>query len=154
MRCRPGSGTFGSAAGHVDQVALKDELGRAEPGETGPVAVFLDRVDAGRHLAAVMRHLGADEPLVLGVPRGGVVVAAEVSRALGAPLDVLVVGKLSVPGQPDLVMGAIGEDQVTVINDNVVRLGGVSSKNSRRWSRVPGRSWGSGRADCVPPGRA
>ncbi|GAA4507477.1 phosphoribosyltransferase family protein [Actinoallomurus oryzae] len=107
---------------------MKDELGRAEPGETGPVAVFLDRVDAGRHLAAVMRHLGADEPLVLGVPRGGVVVAAEVSRALGAPLDVLVVGKLSVPGQPDLVMGAIGEDQVTVINDNVVRLGGVNSK--------------------------
>lgn len=90
--------------------------------------MFLDRVDAGRHLAAATRHLDADQPVVLGVPRGGVAVAAEISQALGAPLDVLVVGKLGVPGQPDLVMGAVGEDEVTVVNDNVVRVAGVSSK--------------------------
>lgn len=87
---------------------------------------FLDRVDAGRHLAAALKHLSGEDAVVLGVPRGGVVVAVEVAEALTAPLDVLVVGRLGVPGQADLVMGAIGEDGITVVNDNVVRVAGVS----------------------------
>ena len=66
--------------------------------------------------------------MVLGLPRGGVPVAFEVARALGAPLDVIVVRKLGVPFQPELGMGAIGEDGVRVINPEVVRLAGVTGK--------------------------
>jgi putative phosphoribosyl transferase len=59
---------------------------------------------------------------VLGLPRGGVPVAFEVAQALGAPLDVLVVRKLGVPVQPELAMGAVGEDGVRVLNDDVLRM--------------------------------
>jgi putative phosphoribosyl transferase len=71
---------------------------------------FADRRDAGRALAEALRpRLGesAGPVLVLGLPRGGVVVAAEVAAAFGAPLDVLVVRKLGLPWQPELAMGAI-----------------------------------------------
>ena len=88
--------------------------------------VFVDRVDAGRRLAARLQHLRGEPVIVLGLPRGGVPVAAEVARALDAPLDVIVVRKLGVPFQPELGMGAIGEDGVSIINDEVVRLAGVS----------------------------
>jgi predicted phosphoribosyltransferase len=68
---------------------------------------FADRRDAGRALAAALRELALDDPVVLGLPRGGVVVAAEVAAALGAPLDVVLVRKLGLPEQPELAMGAI-----------------------------------------------
>lgn len=71
---------------------------------------FADRRDAGRALAEVLRPHVGDRPgdaLVLGLPRGGVVVAAEVAVALPAPLDVLVVRKLGLPWHPELAMGAI-----------------------------------------------
>lgn len=87
--------------------------------------VFADRIDAGRQLAAQLTHLRRADVVVLGLPRGGVPVALEVARALGAPLDVIVVRKLGVPVQPELAMGAIGEDGVRVINESVVRLAGV-----------------------------
>jgi putative phosphoribosyl transferase len=90
------------------------------------MALFLDRVDAGQRLAARLRHLGGEPVVVLGLPRGGVPVAFEVARALDAPLDVIVVRKLGVPFQPELGMGAIGEDGVRVINDEVRRRAGVS----------------------------
>lgn len=64
-------------------------------------------------------------PLVLGLPRGGVPVASEVARCLGAPLDVILVRKLGVPSQPELAMGAIGEGGVRVMNEEVVRLARV-----------------------------
>ena len=84
--------------------------------------MFRNRVDAGRHLAEVVRGagIGGDGLVVLGLPRGGVPVADEVRRALGAPLDVIVVRKLGVPFQPELAMGAIGEDGVRVDNEGVV----------------------------------
>lgn len=63
---------------------------------------------------------------MVGLPRGGVVVAAEVAGALGAPLDVIVVRKLGVPSQPELAMGAVGEDGVRVLNDDVVRVARVT----------------------------
>ena len=80
--------------------------------------MFRDRVDAGRRLAEVVRAagVGGDDVVVLGLPRGGVPVAAEVARGLGAPLDVIVVRKLGVPSQPELAMGAIGENGVRVEN--------------------------------------
>ena len=68
---------------------------------------YTDRFDAGRHLAAALRGYRGPDVVVLGLPRGGVPVAAEVAAALGAPLDVLVVRKLGVPYQPELAFGAI-----------------------------------------------
>ncbi len=69
---------------------------------------FADRADAGRSLAALLAgYAGRDDVLVLGLPRGGVPVAAEVAAGLRADLDVLVVRKLGVPGRPELAMGAI-----------------------------------------------
>jgi len=82
---------------------------------------FVDRVDAGRRLAGRLAYLRDEDVVVLGLPRGGVPVAFEVARALEAPLDVIVVRKLGVPFQPELGMGAIGEEGVRVINDEVVR---------------------------------
>lgn len=73
--------------------------------------------------------LRALDPVVLGLPRGGVPVAFEVARMLGAPLDVIVVRKLGVPTQPELGMGAIGEDDVRVLNPGVVAATGVSARD-------------------------
>jgi putative phosphoribosyl transferase len=87
---------------------------------------FRDRREAGRRLAERLSGLRASSPLVLGLPRGGVPVAFEVARALGAPLDILVVRKLGVPYQPELGMGAVGEDGVRVLNADVLRQAGVT----------------------------
>ena len=85
-------------------------------------APFRDRADAGRRLAGMLRDLAhRDDLLVLGLPRGGVPVAHEVARALGAPLDVFVVRKLGVPGREELAMGAIAGGNVRVLNTDVVR---------------------------------
>src|SRR6516165_8684906 len=93
---------------------------------------FLDRSDAGRRLADRMLHLRGADVVVLGLPRGGVPVAAEVARALGAPLDVILVRKLGVPVQPELGMGAIGESGARVINSEVVRYAQVSEAEIAR----------------------
>lgn len=82
--------------------------------------VFRDRVDAGRRLAERLRPWQSADPLVVGLPRGGVPVAAEVAQALRAPLDVVVIRKVGVPWQPELAMGAVGEDGVRVLNDDVI----------------------------------
>lgn len=88
--------------------------------------LFADRTDAGRRLGAILQHLRHEPLVVLGLPRGGVPVAFEVAKVLGSPLDVIVVRKLGVPFQPELAMGAVGEDGVRIINDEVVRMAGVS----------------------------
>ncbi|HET6951706.1 MAG TPA: phosphoribosyltransferase family protein [Acidimicrobiales bacterium] len=88
--------------------------------------IFPDRVEAGRRLATRLRYLRGEPVVVLGLPRGGVPVAAEVAAALGAPLDVIVVRKLGVPFQPELGMGAIGEGGARILNDDIVRMAGVS----------------------------
>src|SRR5215217_1854570 len=82
---------------------------------------FVDRAEAGRILAAELGDLaGRRDVVVLGLPRGGVPVAYEVARALGAPLDVLLARKLGDPQQPELAMGAIGAGGVRVLNQAVV----------------------------------
>ena len=82
------------------------------------VADFKDRADAGRQLAAAVVRLGLVDPLVLALPRGGVPVAAEVARALRAPLDLLIVRKIGAPGQPELAVAAMAEgDPPTVVID-------------------------------------
>ncbi len=95
-------------------------------GKYVPVA-FDDRVAAGRQLASILGDLREQNPVVLGLPRGGVVVAAEVARALGAPLDAIVVRKLGVPVQPELAMGAIGEDGVRIIAEDVMRRARINA---------------------------
>jgi putative phosphoribosyl transferase len=82
---------------------------------------FADRDDAGRQLAARLGHLKGEPVVVVGLPRGGVPVAFQVARALGAPLDVVVVRKLGVPFRPELGMGAVGEDGVRVLSAEVIR---------------------------------
>ncbi len=100
---------------------------------------FSDRADAGRRLADALRAREFDDPVVVGLPRGGVPVAFEVATALNAPLDVIVVRKLGVPFQPELGMGAIGEGGVLVINDEVLRaahLGAAALAEVQRRERA------------------
>jgi putative phosphoribosyl transferase len=87
---------------------------------------FTDRSDAGRRLARRLVGFRDGNVVVLGLPRGGVPVAFEVSQALGAPLDVLVVRKLGLPYQPELALGAIGEDGVLVLNEETLRVAQVT----------------------------
>jgi putative phosphoribosyl transferase len=83
---------------------------------------FRDRTDAGRYLAAKLEHYARrDDVVVLALPRGGVPVGAEVSRALSAPLDVFLVRKLGLPGQEELAMGAIASGGIEVLNEELVR---------------------------------
>jgi predicted phosphoribosyltransferase len=84
---------------------------------------FRDRTEAGRQLgqALAVRLRSTDDPLVLGLPRGGVPVAFEVARTLHAPLDVIVVRKLGVPGWEELAMGALASGGVQVLNERVAR---------------------------------
>lgn len=97
-----------------------------------PLERFRDRRDAGRRLAACLAHLRAERPVVLGLPRGGVPVAAEVAAALDAPLDVILVRKLGVPYQPELAMGAIGEDGVRVLNRELIARAGITDAEVAR----------------------
>ena len=87
--------------------------------------MFRDRLDAGRRLGKRLLSLQSSDVVVLGLPRGGVPVAFEVATVLGAPLDAVVVRKLGVSFQPELAMGAIGEDGAQVLNLEVLALIGV-----------------------------
>jgi predicted phosphoribosyltransferase len=89
--------------------------------------MFADRRDAGRRLAALVRTCHPRDPVVIGLPRGGVVVASEVAVALGAPLDVLCVRKLGCPWQPELGIGALAEGGIRVVNDRLVQELGIGS---------------------------
>ena len=94
--------------------------------------VFRDRTDAGVRLAHDLERFRDDDPVVVALPRGGVPVAFEIARALGAPLDVVVVRKLGLPSQPELAMGAVGEGGATVVNDRVVRYRARRARRPRR----------------------
>src|SRR5262249_53322886 len=88
--------------------------------------VYQNRREAGRRLAEKLSaYAGHPDVMVLALPRGGVPVAYEVAKALGAPLDVFLVRKLGVPGQEELAMGAIATGGVRVLNNNVLRYVGV-----------------------------
>jgi putative phosphoribosyl transferase len=92
-------------------------------------SVFMDRRTAGRELAEALRSVVGDaDAVVLGLPRGGVPVAAEVAGALGAELDVFVVRKLGLPRQPELAMGAVAGGGVRVLNDDVLAEAGVAAE--------------------------
>jgi predicted phosphoribosyltransferase len=80
---------------------------------------FLDREEAGRYLAEMLEHRTFHEPLVLAIPRGGVVTGAELARALGAELDVVLARKLRAPGCPDLAIGAMAENGEVVLSTSL-----------------------------------
>jgi putative phosphoribosyl transferase len=90
---------------------------------------FRNRAEAGRALAAQLgAYAGREDAIVLGLPRGGVPVAAEVARELGAPLDVFLVRKLGVPGREELAFGAIASGGARVLNRDVVASLGIDSE--------------------------
>ncbi len=86
--------------------------------------LFVDRADAGRQLGetlvARLPQLRDQRPIVLGIPRGGVIIGREVARALAAPLDVIVARKLGAPGHEELGIGAIAPDGTRVLDDDIV----------------------------------
>lgn len=88
--------------------------------------IFSDRRDAGRRLAAALDHLRERRPVVLAVPRGGVVVGRAVADHLGAPLDVIVPRKLRAPFNPELAIGAVAEGGAAVLEDALARDTGAS----------------------------
>lgn len=98
---------------------------------------FHDRSEAGRNLAAALSRYRGDDVVVLALPRGGVPVAAEVAKALGAPLDLLLVRKIGVPGHAELAAGAVVDDPdpVVVRNEGVIVQARVSEAEFERIKR-------------------
>lgn len=87
--------------------------------------MFANRKDAGRKLAVALEAYRGRTPLVLGLPRGGVVVAAEIARVLEGELDVMCVKKLGAPDNPELAVGAVGEDGHPFLNGTIARMTGA-----------------------------
>jgi putative phosphoribosyl transferase len=129
--------------------------------------VFADRRDAGRRLAHRLGDLsdaggrelrpGAgvtrDDVVVLGLPRGGVPVAAEVAAALGAPLDILVVGKVGVPGHEELALAAVADDGTVVVNSQVQAATGLSDHEVDALARQHVEALAAGGRSCGPAAR-
>ena len=92
---------------------------------------FLDRRDAGRRLAVLLERFRDEDPVVVGMPRGGLPVAAEVARALNAPLDVAVVRKIGAPQNPEFALGALAEGGVQVMSRSTFRALGLSESDVR-----------------------
>lgn len=89
---------------------------------------FRDREDAGGQLGRLLQHMHLGAVTVLGLPRGGVPVAAQVAQLLDSPLDVIVVRKLGLPGHPEVAMGAIGEGGITVTDADMLSRARVSDQ--------------------------
>lgn len=87
--------------------------------------MFIDRADAGVRLVTALEPYRARQPLILGIPRGGVPVAAEVARRLDAELDVVVARKLGAPGSPELAIGAVTANGGCYLNERLIREMGV-----------------------------
>jgi putative phosphoribosyl transferase len=97
--------------------------------------LFRDRIDAGKRLADRLGDHRNRDAVVVGLPRGGVVVAAAIAPAIGAPLDVIVVRKLGAPFQPEYALGAIGEGGVRVVDEEVLLRAGVGGDEITRIER-------------------
>lgn len=96
--------------------------------------ILVDRADAGRRLAVRLAGYRDRNPVVLALPRGGVPVAAEIARALGAPLDLVLVRKIGLPWNPELAIGAVvdGTHPVIVRNEAVIRSTGIGAAEFER----------------------
>jgi putative phosphoribosyl transferase len=95
---------------------------------TRQYAIFNDRQDAGRRLGEFLQDWADDNPLIVGLLRGGLPVAAEVARYLDAPLDAVVARKMGAPGEPELAIGAVAAGGVRVVNDYAIRELGLSKE--------------------------
>jgi len=93
---------------------------------------FHDRREAGRRLGRRLRASKSENPIVVGLPRGGIPVAFEVARALDAPLDVVVARKIGAPDNPEYGIGAVSEDGVTVFHEDAVADAGMSPEDLDR----------------------
>ena len=89
------------------------------------VSYFADRVDAGKRLASALTTYKGKDAIVLAIPRGGVVVGFEISKALDVPLDIIVPRKIGAPDNPELAIGAVTEDGTTILNERLVGELGV-----------------------------
>ena len=96
-----------------------------DAGESGNT--FADRREAGRLLADSLLPLAAENPVVVGLPRGGVPVAEEVAAALGAPLEIFAVRKLGAPHNPEYGIGAIAEDGTRVLDTEALAVLGIEN---------------------------
>jgi putative phosphoribosyl transferase len=94
--------------------------------------MFSDRRDAGRQLAEALATDGVDNPVVFGIPRGGVILGLEVARRLGGLLDVIVPAKIRAPGQPELGLGAVAADGSTYLDRQTIELLGVGEDYLQR----------------------
>ena len=94
--------------------------------------IFANRTDAGKQLAAKLLRYAGPQTQILALPRGGVPVAAEVARALNAPLDVFIVRKLGAPGREELAVGAIASGGVRVLNDDTIEALGISASGIQK----------------------
>jgi putative phosphoribosyl transferase len=105
-----------------------------------PSTRYFDRTAAGQTLAHELSHFAAQHPLILGIPRGGVTVAAEIARALEADLDICVARKLRAPGASELAVGALTSDGARVLNDDII----TALASSAEWIAAEnGRAHGS-----------
>ena len=130
-------------AGHGDWVWMRARAG-----------VFADREEAGRRLGERLREVRLEDPVVLGLPRGGVPVAFGWPGRWDAPLDVIVVRKLGVPYQPELAMGAVGEGGARVVERATWSARPASARGVRRRRAGAGRELAAPRAwRCVGTGR-
>ncbi len=98
--------------------------------------MFRDREDAGRQLAERLLAFRGENPVVLALPRGGVVVGYQIACALGAPLDVVVVRKLGAPGNPEFGFGAVASGGVRYVDQHTVRMLGLSEEEIERIARA------------------
>jgi predicted phosphoribosyltransferase len=105
---------------------------------------FFDRREAGQLLADELRHLSDKETVVLGIPRGGIVVAAELAEALHADLDIVLSRKLGAPGNPELAIGAVSENGKFLINEEwAFQVGAnkayIEEEKARQWKEITRR---------------
>ena len=89
--------------------------------------LYKDRAEAGRRLASALLHLRGEDLVVLGIPRGGVVVANEVAKALDAPLDVVVTKKIEAPGEPEYALGAVTQEGDVMMDRQAAESLGASA---------------------------
>ncbi|MGD0477111.1 MAG: phosphoribosyltransferase family protein [Nitrososphaerales archaeon] len=91
-------------------------------------SLFHDRVEAGRKLAAALMEFRSKDLVILAIPRGGVVVAAEVAKALGAPLDIVVTRKIEAPGEPEYALGAVTQEGDVIVDRQAAESLGASKE--------------------------
>jgi putative phosphoribosyl transferase len=92
------------------------------------MAFFTDRIDAGKRLASALNDFSGKNGIVLAIPRGGVVVAFEIAKALNLPLDIIIPRKIGAPENPELAIGAVAEDGTAILDNQLIKYLAVSKE--------------------------